>query len=1034
MGRRHRLRFAACEFDPERGELLRGGAALELTPQVGGLLTYLLDNRERWVGRDELLDQVWGDVVVSYGALSTAVYELRLALGDDGQRQTVIQTRRGRGFRFVAPVEEIADTAEPAAAQPERGGETPFIGRHGLLQRLEAARATAAQSQARVVLIEGQAGIGKTSLMRHFCAGVRGAPVWLGRCYEHAGAPPFWPWTQILREPMAAADPSELRRLFGPRAAVLMGLAPARREATGRRAPAAQAAEARFQLFDGVAALLRRAAQSTGVVLGLDDVHCADHASLLLLEFLAAELGPARVLVLATFRREDAGDGAVETLAAIARSPATERHVLQGLEASEVRALLAALPGLSPSPAAIERIVRRSEGNPLFVKELARQLEGQGDDGAGDGLPAPVDEVFRRRLARLAPSTQRALAVAAVLGRDFSLDVVARTWDGDGALPASWLEEAVRAQVISVHRNGGLARFAHVMFQEALYSRLETARRADLHRRAAQVLDAMLVAPSAAELSAIAHHYSEGLAGGADAAKAAAHNVAAARACSELLAYEEAVDHYRSALRALEWNATPDPAAYAEVLLGLGEAEDQAGTPAAARETFLRVAAAARRIGDAALLARAALGYTIALDRWAKLHSGSVEEPTRGVAIGLLAEGLAGLSDQPSDLRARVQAQLSVIDTRRDTAERDRLSAEAVAHAERAGSAVLLAETVSARREICWSPIDIAQRLEMARTIIALAERTGDREHELRGRFWRLTDLLELGEVTLAQRELARCEQLAERLAQLKHVYFIHVLHASFALLAGRFVDAERHADTALAIGTRMRISTAATVYGAQVLGIRREQGRLEEFEPMVRAGFALYPLHAIQCALAYMLSEMEQYDEARKQFELLAAEDFADLPPDGSYLISLVLLSETCIRLRDRRRAALLYDLMLPFAGRNAISADGITATGAVSHQLGGLMAVLERWPESEQHYRDALAFNVRVGALAYLGQIQRAYGEMLLARNAAGDRERGRAMLSDAIATAERYGSHGLKRRALAVLDAASLTPVQAVSDAAQ
>ena len=1026
--REQRLRFAGCEFDPRRGELRRRDEVIALTPQALALLSYLLDHRDRAVSRAELLDEVWGNVVVSDGALSTAMYELRAALGDDGQQQQVIRTLRGRGFMFAAPVQEPPVAAPPSgvADAPATPVRAPFVGRGRLLEQLSAALAGAGQGQGHVVALEGEAGIGKTRLARHFAAGVRDAQVWFGRCYEHTGAPPFWPWTQVLREPFAAAEPAELRRLFGARAGGLMGFMPERRELLPRlRGTASNGAEARFQLFDSVAALLRHASTAAPLVLILDDVHCADQASLLLLEFLAAELAQARVLLVATYRGEEVGDGnpLAATLAALARQPHYERHVLDGLEPPEVRQLLTTLAGTIPSPAALESVVRRSEGNPLFISELARQLDGRGDTVDQPGsLPLPVQEIIRRRVARLAPITQQALGVASVLGRDVRLEVLARTWDGCAPLPPAWLDDAVRAQVLTpAGRTSGSVRFTHALFQEALYTRLDPVRRATLHRRAGEALEAGIVAPTGADLAALAHHFIAALPTGGDTGKAVAYSVAAAGAARELLAYEESVQHHARALHALEYSGQPDPLSYAEVLLGLGEAQDQAGTADPAFESFLRAATAARRADAPVLLARAALGYAAARDRWARMQSNQREEATRTRAAALLDEALAALRAGETELHARVMAALAVTATRLSSAERERLSHAAVQCAERLRHPALLAEVVSARRELLWAPDNIEQRLEMANTIVALAQHTGDREQELRGRAWRLIDLLELGEIAEVRHEVDSCDRLAEHIGQLKYRHYVAVLRAGLALLAGRFDDVERESATALALGRRMRSDVAEIIYTAHQVAVRRERGGLAAVEPMVRQAVLAYPLHLLRCSLAFVLSELERVDEARAQFELLAKEDFADIPRDSNFVSSLGALAEVCFRLADRSRAALLYDLLLPFADRNVVSAEGVSSFGAAAHHLGELATVLERWETAERHFRAAMAFNRCIDAPAYAGQIERAYGEMFLARGAPGDRERALSLLDAARQTAERFGAHALRRRVLTIRERA-------------
>jgi DNA-binding winged helix-turn-helix (wHTH) protein len=1020
------LRFGEFEFDPLLGELRRLGKVVALTPQAIGLLSYLIDHRDRVVARDELLDQVWGgDVVVSYGALNTAVYELRTALGDDGQRQLVISTHRRRGFRFIAAVDEHAPAPPPprGTGAPAAIVDAPFVGRQRPLERLAGALADAIGGHGRAVIFEGEAGIGKTTLAQRFAARAAGARVLWGRCYEHAGAPPFWPWIQILREPIADSSPTELRRLFGGRATVLLGVGLESRlgDVLSRPRGRASAAEVRFQVFDGVAGLLRAAAEREPLILVIDDIHNADHPSLLLLEFLVAELARARLLLVATYRGEEIGAGhpLAATLSALARQPHCERHLLRGLEPAEVGTLLGSLSGHVPSAAMVESIARRTEGNPLFIKELALQT-GEGDAAgdalaSGPGLTQPMQEIMRRRIERLSPATQDALCVAAVLGRDVRVDVLTRTWDGPRPLAPGWIDEAVRAQIIA---GGGSARaairFAHALFQEAFYGRLDGTRRSALHRRAGEALEAVLIAPSAADLAALAHHFREALPGGGDPAKAVTASLAAARAAGAMLAYEEAVQQYTWALRALEWQGVPHPLAYADVLLALGEAHDQAGTAAAARQAFVDAAQLARRCGAAAVCARAALGYAATRDLIGFEGDAQATAINRRAAA-LLAEALEGLDEREPALLARVQAALAVSGTFPDR-EREQLSRSAMITAERLGEPALLAEIVAARRELLWAPDNVERRLELANTMVALAQQTDDRELEMRGRTWRLTDLLEHGDMRRIHDEIESCAQLAVEIGQLKYRHLVAMLQTSLAILAGRFDEAEQLALDALALGRRMRSEAAEAIYVAHLMQIRQEQGTLAEIETMLRALLARSPVYVMRSALVHSLAEIGRLDEVRAQFERLADRNFADLPRDRYFLCTLCLLGDVAVHLGDRVRGATLYEMLLPFAELNVVGGEGLTAFGAAAFHLGRLAALLERWDEAERLFQYAAALNSRLGALAYVGQLQRVYAEMLLARRAPGDRARALDLLARAIEAADRYGAHGLRRHALA------------------
>ncbi len=299
--------FVFEDFEADEGlrELRREGRPVDLHPTPLRLLLYLLRNRDRVIPKDELLDRVWFDAAVSEGVLSTAIKEIRSALGDDGSQQRVIQTLRGKGYRLVAPVEERP--AAPARGHAGRGGVPDFVGRGPVLDRLDAALEDALAGRGRIVLLAGEAGIGKTRTAEEFAAAAssRGVPVHAAWCREEKGAPPYWPWVQILRGLVDGQDAGALRSELGAGAARIAQIVPEIRERLPDlpEVPAeADPEEARFLLFDAVAGFLTRASAHQARILVVDDLHWAGASSLQLLEFLAHEIGAARILLLGTYR------------------------------------------------------------------------------------------------------------------------------------------------------------------------------------------------------------------------------------------------------------------------------------------------------------------------------------------------------------------------------------------------------------------------------------------------------------------------------------------------------------------------------------------------------------------------------------------------------------------------------------------------------------------------------------------------------------------------------------------------------------
>jgi tetratricopeptide (TPR) repeat protein len=974
---------------------------------VFDLMAYLVAQRERVVSRDEVLDAVWCNVTVSDGALTTAVYEARAALGDDASRQAYIRTFRRRGLRFVAPVEASAAPRETARVHPPTV--VPFVGRSALLERLARVRAVVENGHGQVVLLEGEAGIGKTSLVQRMVAQSPRLGVASGRCPQRAGAPPFWPWNQVLRS-LGGVAPGDLD--LAPIALPLDG--------TGRVAAPDGDMEARFRLFEAVTRQLRSAAAERPLVVVLEDVHWADRGSLLLLEYLGAEIADARLLVLVTFRGEEPDSQAAlaTTLGELVRHAHCERVVLGGLERDEVDELLATLLDRPPEAGVIDRIVARTDGNPFFVKEVALSIASRPASHEATELerlvPPAVKEALACRLDRLSPSTREALALAAVMGRELRLDVLARVLARDGIVSLAWLDEAVRARVLA-EATDGTVRFTHALVQEAISDALGSARRAQLHRRVADALATLTPPDAGPHLIPLAHHASEAVAAGGDAAAAAEHCRRAGDWATTILAHDDAVLHYTRALELAERAGDASPERRGRLLLACGDARTRSGDMLGAQAAFAAAAEAARAARHAELFARAAVGHGGPLAGFVGGLHLDPGVPRRTVALLEEADAMLPPADHP--LRARVLAwwarELIEIDT---LARRDELSRRALDMARRLDDPILVADVLGARREALWGPENADARVHMTREMIELAERTGSGELAVKGRVWRLVDLLELGEIEAVDAELEPCRRLAESLRQPRYVHAVTMLRGTLALLWGHFEETERLALEALAHERRRTPGlTESLNFLAQMVTLRREQGRLAEIVEFAEAAAVSHRGAALGCALAYIYGELGRLDDARRVYEPFASSGFTGIPRDRMWLTAVTVLAQVAFEIDDRERAAILYEMLKPVAHRNVVIGEGMAAYGPAAFQLGLLAVVLRRLDVAEAHFDFTLAMNRRLRARGYIAQTLRGQAVMLLARDAPGDRAHARAVIAEALATAEALDMRALRERLL-------------------
>jgi DNA-binding SARP family transcriptional activator/tetratricopeptide (TPR) repeat protein len=710
----------------------------------------------------------------------------------------------GRELRELQQAVLRQDAKLDAPAVIERGesarsgGAGVFVGREKELRELLAALADARAGRGRVVLLAGEPGIGKTRLAEELAGRAHdgGARVLVGRCWEAGGAPAYWPWVQALRAYVRESDPVALRGQSGDGVAALAELLPELRELRPDlpERPAPQSASTRFQLFEAACALVRSAAETAPLVLVLDDMHAADEPSLLLLQFVAREIADSGVLVVCAFRDVDPalGDPLLSTVAELLREPLTARLAPTGFGSDGIAEYIERSTGIEPAPGLVAAIGAETEGNPLFVGELVRLLEGEGRLARENGqlrIPPSVRAVIGRRTGRLSERCRRVLDAASVLGREFrvdALDVLAGL--GRGEL-LDVLDEAVAERVVAeVPGAPGRLRFAHALIRDTLYDELTPTRRLRMHARAGAALEEIYVADPEPHLAELALHF---VAAGDGRALDYARR-AGDRAASQL-AFEEAARHYETAL-----SIAGGHGARCDLLLALGDVRARAGDTAASRETYREAAALAERHGMRVQLARAAIGY----------GGRFIWEVARDDEhmIPLLERAIAALGEDDDPLRVMLLVRLAggpLRDSRFPPERKAAMSAEALAIARRIGDPATLAYAIHGYILGHHGPHHTRRKVELATEMVELMSAAGDKEREFEGLEERLSSLIELGDMAAAAADLEEMTRLARELRQPAHDWVVAVYRALFALLRGELEAAEDLVAAARARGER---------------------------------------------------------------------------------------------------------------------------------------------------------------------------------------------------------------------------------------
>jgi len=956
ISRLHELR-AAAEEDRVEALLMVGDQTGALAAVRSLIVRHPLRERLRWLqmralygaGRQAEALRAYED------ARRALIDELGVEPGSDLQRLH----RQVLDHDLADLTDEVAP-APVAPHEPARRTRSPSVARSGLLGRdgplttLHRALTDAVGGRTRMVLIEGEPGIGKTRLAAELDATAqeRGATVSWGRCHDDEGAPPLWLWVQVLRGFVGGGQrvPEHLQPILAPLLPEL-----------GARSPDDLGSDAaRFRLFDAVREAVERWSRQRPSLVVLDDLHWADVSSLRLLRFLAVELRDAPVVIVMTFRH--AGDAAHpafgDMLADLARRPDVERLSLTGLSEKDVTELLRQTTNVPDDAlaAVASRVHHRTNGNPFFITELLRLMESErrlGPAGAADEIPAAVSDVIRRRLSRLPDDVQTVLDVASVIGSRFRLEVLAQACGLDIDRTLEALEAALATRVV-VEEAPALYRFAHALVNETLYADLAPTRRARLHARIGAAIEATMRADLQPPYNELAYHFANATTGEGD--QAFVYSRLAAEQATGRLAFDEAVAHWRAALAALNRSNDPDHAVRVRVLLELAAAERRAGHLAASASANDDALARAHLSGQAELLAETALAFG-EVGLWQVRRYGTVDEHV----VAAISDALEQISEDDSVLRARLQTGLAVaLYYREGERERGRaLARDAAAMARRLGDQDLLAASLVELLVILDAHPDQTEQLAVASELRGLRHSTTSSETESAIVLRLARIALANGDASTLEHDLERFARAAREARRPDEQLWVGWALTTTAFLHDRLDDAERLAGEAFSLHQQLGIWGAYETYASHMVWIWREQGRLLEVAPLLEPLLA----SSVHPSAAKLRATIALERGAPHEIPRLLTGDPVPRSRDFTWLTDMCVTAELAAAGNLRCRSE-LYDLLLPFADRIVTMDATFLCMGAAAYYLGLLAASLDRPDDAALHFASALRINEAVGA----------------------------------------------------------------------
>ncbi len=847
-----------------------------------------------------------------------------------------------------------------------------FVGREPELRQLKSAFDGAISGQGALMMVTGEPGIGKTALCEQLSTYVtlRGGRTLVGHCYEAGSLSlPYLAFVEALRSYVLSREVKDLREELGTGAAdVARIISEIRERLKIKLRPQKDPEEERYRLLQAVTGFLSNAANVQPMMVVLEDLHDADRGTLEMLTHVSRNLAGARLLIVGTYRdvELDRSHPLSAALAELRRVSTYSRVLLRGLNADEVRRMLETVCGHAVPWSLAEAVHRQTEGNPLFVQEVVRYLFEQGlitREAGGQwrptgqrplemSIPEGLRDVIGKRLSLLSPKCNQLLAVASVIGREFTMETLKAVTGTNEDIFVNALKEAVRLSILEErsHRGAVRYRFTHAFFRQTLYEEMIAPQRLKLHQQVARALETLYVRRLKEHAAELAEHFSHST-DPADLTKAVEYGEMAAKRATDVYAYGEAVRLLSQALEVQEVLNFEDKAKRCDLFLALGDALILAGaneriieTEASEALSLAEAIADNKRASRACLLAMNGLLATgqlmwssLEVEQWAPRADRYAEPETVERA---LADAILGVAK-------RVSANSSP---------------EGVVFI---GRALDLARRLRDLDAYWWvNALWIANvsAPQHAEERLHLAEEVAERSREgvsiviVDWALWAMmSTFVEFGQRRRAESIVAEIRTLAERSGGSYLLIGSMLNDALLAMWDGRLEDAVEMRRHIMARAEELGIIEFAAVWSAwEVLRARVYLGNaVQALKARLEGARTVSQNVGTKAMILFCLAHLGRYAEVAEMLEhMVVARPGIGSAEDETYGWVDIVSLEAAVLAGHRQAAELLLHRLAGSGNRTS----GVWLTTCTGRHLGGAAALLGKYDEARNYYQEAI------------------------------------------------------------------------------